>query len=78
MKLHRLLGILVAASTLGSIASARAAIIGHWRLDGNASDSTSNHTAVVFGSHIAWPTSDKVTGSGSLQLNSGNQSDPDR
>jgi hypothetical protein len=29
----------------------------------------------VFGSHIAWPTSDKAAGSGSLQLNSGNQSD---
>lgn len=75
MQLRNLSEVLAIGVALSLTTPTRAGLVGHWRLDGNASDSTSNHTAVVFGSHIAWPTSDKAAGSGSLQLNSGNQSD---
>ena len=53
----------------------RAALVGHWTFDGDAKDSTGNHTSVTNGTHIAYSTADKVVGTGSLQLNSGNQAD---
>src|SRR5664279_745567 len=75
MNIYKLTGILAIGIVLSPTTTTRATLVGHWPLDGDANDSTSNHTYVVHGTHIAWSSSDKVAGSGSLQLNSGNKAD---